>query len=85
MTTLAERFAKSQGQPQWVDGVLVEAIYLRSVSKGQVVRILRVQATVVPTQGLRLKLDKGSVIIDGRKYKDVVLWADTAPTEVEVV
>ena len=85
MTTLAERFAKSQGQPQEVDGVLVENIYRRSVSNGQVVRVRRVQATTAPTQGLRLKLDKGSVVVGGRKHKDVVLWADTAPTDVEVV
>jgi len=41
-------------------------------------------ATADPAQGLRLKVDKGSVVVDGRKYKDVVLWADSAPADVEV-
>jgi hypothetical protein len=85
MNTLSERFAKSEGRPLEVNGVLVESIYRRSVSQGQAVRIRRVQATAMPVQGLRLKVDKGSVVINGRKHKDVILWADTAPDNVEVV
>jgi hypothetical protein len=85
MTTLAERFARSQGQPQEVNGVVVQNIYRRIVSQGAVVRVRRVQATASPTQGLRIKVNKGSVLINGQKHKEVVLWADSAPASLEIV
>src|ERR1044071_9519144 len=85
MTTLAERFAESQGRPQEVNGVIVQNIYRRAVSQGQMLRIKRLRATASPTQGLRLKIERGFVTVNGRNEKDVVLWADSAPADVEVV
>ena len=85
MPNLAERFAESKGRPLEVDGVLVHAIYRRVVTPGELVRIRRVHAVSSPTQGLRLSLKKGLAEIDGQKLKDVVFWADTAPSHVEVV
>lgn len=84
-TTLAERFAKSRGEPQDVGGTLVHNIYRRLVAAGEALRVRRIRAVAAPVQGLRVKVDKGTMTVNGRELQDVVLWADSAPSEVELV
>jgi hypothetical protein len=81
--TLAELFTRSRGAPQDVGGVPVHNIYRRAVSDGQVVLIRRIHAAASP-QGLRVKVDKGAIEVNGRKLKDVVLWSDGSPQEIEI-
>lgn len=83
--SLAERFAKSKGAPQNVDGLIVHSIYRRQISAGARVRVRRVSAAAGSVQGLRIKMDNGFLLVNERRRKDVVLWSDTAPAEVEVV
>lgn len=44
------------------------------------VEILALRAT--PVQGLRLSLSQGMIEVNGQQERDVVLWADTAPSSV---
>ena len=83
--TLAERFERDGGAPQEVEGVLVHGMYRRSVADGARVRLRRRHAIATPVQGIRLKLDKGKLVVNGQDLGDVVLWADTAPEDVELI
>jgi hypothetical protein len=74
-TPLAELFARTQGAPQNVEGTMVHSIYRRGVASGQLVLIRRIRAIDTPTQGLRVKVDKGTVTVHGQKLKEAVLWA----------
>jgi hypothetical protein len=84
MATLAERFAQSGGAPQEVDGSTVHSVYRRRVANGETVRIRRTRATATPVQGLRIKLERGTIVVNSQKLRDVVLWADSSPTAVEI-
>ena len=83
--TLGERFEESGGKPLDVGGALVHSIYRHQIMNGQMLRVRWVSAVAQPVQGLRMKLAKGRLLINGQKNQDVVLWADTSPPEVEVV
>jgi hypothetical protein len=84
-TTLADRFAQSLGQPQEVDGMIVQNMFRRDIVDGQVVHVRRRRASGRLVQGLRLKVEKGTVRVNGQEVKDAVLWADSAPDEVELI
>lgn len=84
MRTLAERFVLNEGQPLEVEGVLVHSIFRRAVSHGEVVRVRFVHKTQTPPQGIRFKVEGGSVEVRGQRLEDVVCWAETAPDEFEI-
>jgi hypothetical protein len=81
---LAEQIAHARGAPIRVGDVDVYGLYRIPVSRGQAIRVRRVTAVSWPTQGLRLKLDAGLISIGGQNLGDIVLWADSAPEEVEL-
>lgn len=83
--TLAERFKREMGSAQEVEGVPVHNMYRRTVSNGARLCVRRLRALATPVQGIRLKLNTGTITVNGVELKDVVLWADTAPTDVEVI
>lgn len=83
--SLSERFARDRGAPQQVDGQTVHGIFRHKITSGQRVHIRRIQCVASPVQGLRLKVDQGSLLVNGQKLKDVVLWADSAPAEVHAI
>lgn len=84
-STLAEQFAKAKGAPVDVDGVLVTNMYRRTVRQGErIVISLSVNEESV-TQGIRLKLSKGTVLVGDQELQDVVIWSDTAPQSFEVI
>lgn len=83
--TLAERFAATRGAPQTVDGTLVHSIYRRSVDQGTALTLRWIHAAQTPRQGIRIKLDRGTVVVSGQTLKDVVLWADTSPGHVQII
>lgn len=84
MKTLGERFRESRGAPLSVDDHLVHMIYERSVEFGDILGVHRLKQCKKPVQALRLKIDSGTLSIDGKKLKDIVLWADSSPEFVEV-
>jgi hypothetical protein len=82
---MMDRLTQANGQPVEVDGVLVNAIYRRRITSSHVMRVHRSRAKPFPVQGLRVRVDGGIVTVRGRVLNEVVLWADTAPEDVEVV
>ena len=81
---LSERFAKDRGAPQDVCGVTVHNIFRRPLNADHIIRVRRLHASAIPVQGLRLKIDGGFFFINGQQLKDTVLWADSAPAELEM-
>lgn len=82
MKTLAEQFQASMGQPLEVDGKKVLPIFKEAVSKEISVNLrwLGTQSSV--KQGIQIKLDRGTMEINGQVLSDIVLWEDTCPQEV---
>lgn len=82
--SLGERFRESRGQPIQLDDKTVYGIYRRNISGKQPLEIRFRHTSEDPVQGLRMKLDKGSLVVNGQELKDVVLWADTSPETVSI-
>ena len=83
---LAERFARDRGAPQVVDGVTVHNSFRHTVMRGSRVHIRRLAATTSAVQGLRVKLLKGGFLrVNNQRSKEVVLWADTSPEDLEIL
>lgn len=83
--TLAERFAEAKGTPIEVDGTTVINMYRRAVSRGKRVHVDAVASTPSPLQGIRIKMNQGTISINEKDLKDVVVWLDTAPSTFEFV
>lgn len=83
--TFAEEFARAHGNPIEAGGRTVVSILRHPVRSGDQVRIVWRKSIPSPVQGIRLKLQGGSLAIDGVKFADVVLWRDTAPHESVIV
>ncbi|MEO6146413.1 MAG: hypothetical protein ABIT70_05070 [Sulfuriferula sp.] len=85
METLSALFQKSKGAPVKYAGKLVYPIFQREL-EGMCaqLRIKRISQNSAVAQGLRIKLDNGELEINGQQLKDIVIWADTSPDEVQV-
>jgi hypothetical protein len=82
---LSERFVQSRGRPIRIGDLEVHMIYERRVASGDSIRVRRIGAISSPVQALRLKVEKGKLLIHGQALRDVVLWSDTAPEEAILV
>ncbi|HEY4372010.1 MAG TPA: hypothetical protein VGN52_08800 [Burkholderiales bacterium] len=83
--SLSSIFQKIRGAPTEVDGRFVYPIFKEHVEKGERnLRIRRLASKQSPVQGIRIKMVKGLIEIYGRKYSEIVLWADTSPTVVDL-
>jgi hypothetical protein len=82
MMTLAEQFARAQGQPIEVDGHSVQMLFKKKARAGLTMRIRWVRRVDAPVQGVSVSVKGGALLVAGSKVKDVVLWTDTAPDEV---
>ena len=80
--TLAERFARAHGAPQELDGLIVHTMWRLQVAAGKRVLLRRLGQVPNPVQGVRVKLNGGTVTVNAQELPDVVLWADTSPAEV---
>jgi len=82
--TLGEHFVKSKGHPIEFKGLWVHSIYFRKVLPDTRVKIRFASASAERNQALRLKLEKGKLLVNGKELKDVVLWKQTSPEVVEM-
>lgn len=83
--SFADAFIVSQGEPIGWRGQRVYGIFRRTLVSGVLIRIERISAIPAPPQGLSLAAPKGGwFLVNGQKLEKVVLWADTAPPEVEL-
>lgn len=82
--TFAEQFAQSQGKPIECGGQIVHAIYRREASSGLKLRLRWVSGVDSPLQGVSISVKKGLLKVAGTKAKDIVLWRDSAPSDVTI-
>jgi len=74
---LSSLFQKSNGKPINVDGQDVHGIFCITIKdKKQDFIIHKLKAKKSPIPGLRLKVTKGFIEINGERYRDVILWSD---------
>lgn len=62
---------------------MVEQIFLLPLHAGNLrceIQFLAIKK--VPTQGLRLRIEKASIEVENQHLTDLVLWTDTAPDTV---
>lgn len=85
MKTTAEQFISSNGNPIVMDGLTIINMYRRWVYPGQIVRLSFAVSIEHPMQGVRLKVDKGKLLVNGKLVEDVVIWRDSAPSEIEII
>jgi hypothetical protein len=81
--TLAELFVR-HGVPMELNGQTVRlAADIPLASRHTVGRLLFRKARRSPVQGACMKVSGGSMTVAGQSAKSVVLWADSAPPEVD--
>ena len=84
MMTFSEQFAQSQGKPIECDGQVVHAIYRHEAKTGLKLRLRWVSGVDSPAQGVSISVKGGLLEVADTKAKDIVLWRDTAPSEVTI-
>ena len=83
MTDLGSRFIQSGGGAVELDGRLVHMSYVfESLPAGALE--LRMTARGEQEQGVGVRADGGWLTLNGKKFKEGVLWTATAPETVEI-
>ena len=83
--TLSLLFQRLKGAPVELKGQLVHPIFRARVKGGQKrFLIRRIHATSSPVPGLRIKVVKGEIEVNGQRHPEVILWADTSPESVSL-
>ena len=84
MTTFFEAFVQSKGQPIEYEGRRVQLSYWFPVSAGDRVLIKFLRSVPTPVQGLGVTGERCQLRVESTTSKNLVLWTDTAPREVEM-
>jgi hypothetical protein len=84
MATFEYLFRKSNGHPVVYGDRLVHLFDRLRIKDGQIIKVVFESANGEWRQGVLLTSD-GSLEVNGKKSKEVVLWQDTAPVEVPLV
>jgi len=79
--TLSDLFGLSGCAPIEFDGRTVHRKYSRQVRGWTVVHVRRLRHNPSVPQGLRINSGKVELEMDGRRARDIVLWADSEPEE----
>jgi hypothetical protein len=83
--TLSFKFQKSNGTPLEIDGQIVQQILCVAIPETKKnFLIQRLKSKEKPVSGLRLKAVNGEIEVNGERYSDIILWADTSPDAVSV-
>ncbi|MFZ5638568.1 MAG: hypothetical protein ACOY82_18470 [Pseudomonadota bacterium] len=81
--TLSSLFQKAQSSTIEVNGRTVHSILkINMMRNQQSFQLKRLSAKAAPEQGLRIKVDKGNVEVNGQLHPEVILWASTSPDVV---
>jgi hypothetical protein len=81
---LEELFMASRGKPVLYEGRFVHAAVFRNVSKRGRFLVRFLKAAQEPIQALGLRIDQGTLSIEGEDSPKMILRLDTAPDVVEV-
>lgn len=83
--TLSLLFQRGNGAPIELDGRLVRQLFQVEIEDEKKLVIKRKAFKKSPVQGLRLKVTKGEIEVNGERHPDIILWADTSPDCVEAM
>lgn len=83
--TLSSQFQREQGKPILFDGKIVQPIFKLKLEKySNFIVISRISSRENPEQGIRIKVERGEIYLDGKKYKEIILWESTSPKSVDI-
>lgn len=83
--TLSAQFQRAQGKPINYCGNVVLPIFKKDLNQELVTLVIkRLSSLRKPEQGIRIKVEKGEIHLDGKKYKEIILWEDNSPDSVEI-
>lgn len=83
--TLSLLFQRGNGAPIEFDGRLVRQLFEVDLEDEKKLVINRRAVKKSPVQGLRIKVTKGEIEVNGERHPDIILWADTSPGCVEAM
>lgn len=84
MSTLSSLFQKSKGAPVEVDGELVHAIFRMHLDEGKTQFEVRRLGATDAALGLRIKIERGILEVNGGQYQEIILWVETSPDVVHL-
>ncbi len=82
--TLSEQFQFSMGSPIEVNGRKIHSIYTLDIAKGVLLNFKWLGTNSDFRQGIKIKIDKGVIDINGTKSAEIILWEDTSPLEFQL-
>lgn len=83
--TLSAQFQRAQGKPINYCGNTVLQIFKKDLNQELVsLAITRHSSLRKPEQGIRIKVEKAEINLEGNKYKEIILWGDNSPDSVEI-
>lgn len=83
--TLSGLFIENRGDPIEWEGRSVYQMWSKDWNQElQKLVIRRISSDSTFTQGLRVKLDRGEMLVNGQILKDATLWSDTSPDLVRI-
>jgi hypothetical protein len=84
MTELATLFAQAKTGCIVVDGRRIYSILRIRVEMPSLLRLRQLHAKTDPLPGLRFAIRDGTATLRGGKVRDLILWSDLDPAEVEI-
>ncbi|HEX6087583.1 MAG TPA: hypothetical protein VF266_23830 [Thermoanaerobaculia bacterium] len=82
---LSERLAEAGGAPVQLGERQVRALYELPCSEALSLGITFLESSAARPQALPMKIDGGTLEVNGASLKDVELWTDTAPPRFDVL
>lgn len=84
--TFSSQFQKNKGEPISFDGIEVRPIFTKKLEKSICSMVIhRIKAKKEPVQGVRMKVIKGKINVNGVSYPEMIFWADTSPETVNII
>lgn len=85
METLSAQFQREQGRPLNYCGNIVLPIFKKDLNQELVSLVItRLSSLRKPEQGIRIKVERGEIHLEGKNYKEIILWEDSSPDSVEM-
>lgn len=83
METFSSVFQRTSGKALSYERRAVYPIFRRGIRAGvSYFRVTRIEATASFRGGLRVKVDKGSILLNGQRSSEMILWSDNSPEEI---
>lgn len=84
MKTISQLFQTSKEPSINFQGNIVSQIFERKLCRKTRIKIHRIKYNHSYIQGLRIKSEGAPIEINGGKFQEIILWANTSPEEVDI-